>query len=165
MNANDVESSVRHQSLNRTFLLALHKILRNLALLQLAIAFGPMRYDSYLFLFSAEKYKNTEPESFAKRLSKLNMHTVKKKSNRLKYRFTSQFGLVQLVCTAFFFLFWYGSVWKPSWNTSLCSEFAFYTTSNGQLWQGWFDKNLSSYVIIIIVIRSATRNLTNWSKS
>ncbi|VDM43112.1 unnamed protein product [Toxocara canis] len=44
----------------------------------------------------AQKYKAAEQESFSKRLSKLNIHTVKKKSNRFKYRLTSQIGLVRM---------------------------------------------------------------------
>ncbi|VDK42419.1 unnamed protein product [Anisakis simplex] len=45
---------------------------------------------------AAQKYNRSEQEPLSKRLSRLNMHTVKKKSNRFKYRLTSQIGLIQM---------------------------------------------------------------------
>ncbi|VDD93897.1 unnamed protein product [Enterobius vermicularis] len=44
----------------------------------------------------AVKYRNVGSEPLTKRLSRLNIHTVKKKSNRFKYRLTSQFGLIHM---------------------------------------------------------------------
>lgn len=44
--------------------------------------------------FLARKYQENRPQSLFNRLSKLNMHTFVKKSNRLKYRISSTMGLV-----------------------------------------------------------------------
>uniref|UniRef100_F1KRG8 Dynamin-binding protein n=1 Tax=Ascaris suum TaxID=6253 RepID=F1KRG8_ASCSU len=50
----------------------------------------------------AQKYKEADQEGFSKRLSRLNMHTVKKKSTRFKYRLSSQIGLVRMQRDAVF---------------------------------------------------------------
>uniref|UniRef100_A0A915CGC2 Dynamin-binding protein n=2 Tax=Parascaris univalens TaxID=6257 RepID=A0A915CGC2_PARUN len=50
----------------------------------------------------AQKYKEADQEGFSKRLSRLNMHTVKKKSTRFKYRLSNQIGLVHMQRDAVF---------------------------------------------------------------
>uniref|UniRef100_A0A0N5AUV9 SH3 domain-containing protein n=1 Tax=Syphacia muris TaxID=451379 RepID=A0A0N5AUV9_9BILA len=47
-------------------------------------------------MIAAVKYRNIGTEPLKKRLSRLNMHSVKKKSNRLKYRLSAHIGLVRV---------------------------------------------------------------------
>lgn len=47
-------------------------------------------------MFLVMKYTDSKSQSITDRLSKLNMHTFVKKSNRLKYRIAASMGLTNV---------------------------------------------------------------------
>ena len=53
----------------------------------------------HLFRFPVDKYKTEEDKTLTRRISKLNMHSIGKKSSRISQKFFSSIGIDPLVKT------------------------------------------------------------------
>lgn len=55
----------------------------------------------FLFYISVYKYKKDSDETFSMKIAKLNLHSIKKKSSRMRGRLSTNLGIglqVQLIC-------------------------------------------------------------------